>query len=249
MPDMDAKVLALVGDVMGLIDLREFRLGLLEALHATIPSDWTSVNQLGPRPGDVAVVMIPPAPPGMVERFGRLAHENPLVRHYSETGDGRAYRFSDFVSAEEYHRLAIYREVYLPLQVEHQLAFTLPAPPAHLIGVALSRSAPDYTEEDCALVNRARPFLIQAFRNALEMERRGGGVVMVERLCDAGLSEREAEVVARVAHGASNAAAAADLGLSPRTVQKHLEHAYRKLEVADRSAAAAAAWRLAGVSV
>lgn len=240
---MDAKVLALVGDVMGLTDLEEFRRGLLEALRAAIPSDYASLNHLGPQPGDVTVLMVPPASEEIYATFGRLAHQNPLVRRHLATGDGRAYRFSDVVSPDELHALEIYHEVYVPLRVEHQLAFTLPAPPAHVIGVALSRLAPDYTRADCELVDRARPYLIQAFRNAVELDRRGGGA-MREKLQGAGLSEREAEVVALVAHGGSNAAVAEQLGLSPRTVQKHLENAFRKLGVADRSEAAMRAWEL-----
>lgn len=240
---MDAKVLALVGDVMGLTDLEEFRRGLLEALRAAIPSDYASLNHIGPGPGDVAALMVPPASEALYAAFGRLAHQNPLLRRHIETGDGRAYRFSDVISRDALHALDVYREVYVPLRVEHQLAFTLPAPPAHVLGVALSRLAPDYTRADCELVNRARPFLIQAFRNAVELDRRGGGAMRAS-LRSSGLSEREAEVVALVAHGGSNAAVAERLGLSPRTVQKHLENAFRKLGVADRSAAATRAWEL-----
>lgn len=54
-----------------------------------------------------------------------------------------------------------------------------------------------------------------------------------------GLTRREAEVLAWVAEGKTNAEVATILGLSPRTVQKHLEHIYLKLGVETRTAAAA----------
>jgi DNA-binding CsgD family transcriptional regulator len=54
-----------------------------------------------------------------------------------------------------------------------------------------------------------------------------------------GLSSRESEVLALVAEGLTNPATAACLGCSPRTVQTHLEHIYRKLGVSTRAAAAA----------
>jgi DNA-binding CsgD family transcriptional regulator len=54
-----------------------------------------------------------------------------------------------------------------------------------------------------------------------------------------GLTPREGEVLACAAHGLSDAAIAAELVVSRRTVQKHLEHAYRKLGVSGRAAAAA----------
>lgn len=56
-----------------------------------------------------------------------------------------------------------------------------------------------------------------------------------------GLPPRRAEVLALLAEGKSNASIAASLGLSARTVGKHLELIYRDLEVEGRTAAAAKA--------
>ncbi|HSB88042.1 MAG TPA: LuxR C-terminal-related transcriptional regulator, partial [Ilumatobacteraceae bacterium] len=56
-----------------------------------------------------------------------------------------------------------------------------------------------------------------------------------------GLTPREREVVDHVAAGATNAQIAADLAISRATVRKHLEHAYEKLQVSTRTAAAARA--------
>ena len=54
-----------------------------------------------------------------------------------------------------------------------------------------------------------------------------------------GLTRREREVVDLVAAGASNTQVATALAISPSTVRKHLEHAYEKLNVSSRTAAAA----------
>lgn len=54
------------------------------------------------------------------------------------------------------------------------------------------------------------------------------------------LSPREAEVLRLLATGLTNREIADRLGLSPRSVQKHLEHVYRKLGVRTRTAAATA---------
>ena len=59
-----------------------------------------------------------------------------------------------------------------------------------------------------------------------------------------GLSRREAEVLSWVAQGKSNSAIGIILGMSGRTVQKHLEHVFVKLGVETRSAAAAIAIRV-----
>jgi DNA-binding NarL/FixJ family response regulator len=54
----------------------------------------------------------------------------------------------------------------------------------------------------------------------------------------ADLTEREAEVLALVADGRSNAEIARDLGLSLKTVQNHVSHVLAKLQVRDRTQAA-----------
>lgn len=61
-----------------------------------------------------------------------------------------------------------------------------------------------------------------------------------------GLTAREAEVLLWVGHGKGTKDIADILGMSPRTVQKHLEQIYAKLGVENRAAAAAIAIRSLG---
>ena len=249
-----SQVLALVADVHGLLDLDELRHGLLDALNRALPSEYVSLNDVGPDAESVAVIMRPVMSAEWVQRFALLAHDNPLVRRYVATQDGRAYRFSDVVSRDELHALKIYRDFYALLGVEHQMAFTLPHASGRILGVALSRSRGDYSNAERDLVNLARPFLIQAYRNAIEHERvRSGrpdsdGAEVLAALRGAGLTPREAEVVRLVARGSSNRHAGDALAISARTVGKHLESAFRKLGVSDRSTIAARVWDLAGAS-
>src|SRR5690606_13207801 len=63
------------------------------------------------------------------------------------------------------------------------------------------------------------------------------------RLDDAALTPRETEVLSWVAKGKTNRDIAEILGMSPRTVNKHLEHVFEKLGVETRAAAAALASR------
>ena len=249
--------LELVAELQGVLDLVEFRGRLLEAVGRVVPSDWVSLNEIGSRPGDLVAVAQPPLDDDWVARFAPLAHENPLVSRYERTKDGRAYRFSDVVTPEELHGLAIYREFYSLLGVEHQMAFTLPAfRPGRFLGVALSRRDRDFTDAERALLDRARPFLIQAYRNVLAyaelaaapdrvLARGSGDLTEVQALLrEAGLTPREAEVLGWVATGRSDAAVGQALGISLRTVSKHLERAYAKLGVTNRSDAATIVWSL-----
>jgi DNA-binding CsgD family transcriptional regulator len=53
------------------------------------------------------------------------------------------------------------------------------------------------------------------------------------------LTDREVEILAWVARGKTNQEIAALLVVSPHTVRKHLEHAFKKLRVHTRAAAVA----------
>ncbi|WP_233416900.1 helix-turn-helix transcriptional regulator [Halovulum marinum] len=57
------------------------------------------------------------------------------------------------------------------------------------------------------------------------------------------LTSREREVLALLAEGGSNRAIADDLGLSPKTVNRHVENIFNKLGVSSRSAAVAKGFR------
>ena len=66
------------------------------------------------------------------------------------------------------------------------------------------------------------------------------------RIESAALTPRETEVLSWVAKGKTNRDIAEILGMSPRTVNKHLEHVFEKLGVETRAAAAALASRTLG---
>ncbi len=62
------------------------------------------------------------------------------------------------------------------------------------------------------------------------------------RLGSLGLTEREAEVLVWVARGKGNYEISVILGAKPRTICKHVEHILSKLNVENRTAAAATAF-------
>lgn len=66
----------------------------------------------------------------------------------------------------------------------------------------------------------------------------------LQRLHNVRLTPRESEVLSWLAKGKTNRDIADILGMSPRTVNKHLEHVFEKLGVETRSAAAAIAGKL-----
>lgn len=244
---MERRLLDLVGEAYSVLELAAFRPAVLEAVRRAVPCDWSAYNDIGPEAGDVVSLVEPPVPVELYGAFAQHAHQNQLLQHFLRTRDGRAKRMSDVATREEFRSTDLYREVYAPLGVAYQMAFVLPSRGERVLAFVLTRRDVDFTDEDVAFVEAARPHLIQAYRNALEhstLLRRLGrsSAVPVKDLRAHGLTKREAEVLRHVAAGRSNADVAEELALSARTVQKHLENAYRKLGVSSRSEAARIAW-------
>ena len=254
-PGTERRLLNLVGDVCGLLDLDELRLGLLEAMHRALRCNYVSLNEIGPGPDDIVALLSPQAPEESFRLWARYAHENPLLQYYIRTQDGRAMRFSDLVTREELHALPLFKELYEPMGVEHQLAFTLPGSPRQVLAIAMTRGDGDFSDAERDFINEARPFLIQSYLNAIAYRAArapagaSASTPLLESLLSAGLTPREAESLRLVALGRSNHHVARSLGISHRTVGKHLERGFRKLGVGDRSSASAKVWELTGAGV
>jgi DNA-binding CsgD family transcriptional regulator len=252
----------LVGEVLGLLELDEFRRGLLAAVRRAVPADWISLNDLSPSPSETVVLIEPPFPAEAHALYAKYAFENPLVARYLHTRDGRAYRFSDVGTSAELRETSLYREFYKPLGLEHQIAFTLAGAPDRVLALALSRRTVDFSDAERDLLNEARPFLIQCYRNALAHARLRAELEVRTHarelpLDDPGLlaelhlrevTPRQAEVLAWLATGRSSSAIARTLGLSERTVHKHLQVCFRKLGVHTRADAVSSLWSFVGAS-
>lgn len=95
------------------------------------------------------------------------------------------------------------------------------------------------------LVARLRAHLRVARDMNAAMRARGEGAEPAVAQLPNPLTQREMDVLEWVARGKTNRDVAEILGMSPRTVNKHLEHIYEKLGVETRTAAVAQFGRLA----
>jgi DNA-binding NarL/FixJ family response regulator len=103
-------------------------------------------------------------------------------------------------------------------------------------GKAQAASLPDHPELKLHYVGNAGPneFLLRLAKDT-------GADLPAEFSTELGLTTREGEVLSWLSKGKTNRDIAQILGLSPRTVDKHLEQIYAKLGVENRTAAAAIA--------
>jgi DNA-binding CsgD family transcriptional regulator len=130
---------------------------------------------------------------------------------------------------------------------------SLPEPIAGWVGNSLGH----YTLHSRGIADRAAPLILRHGDQFLTVRLvadhgRGQHLLIMDEasmntppalLHGLGLTPREAEVLAWVAQGKTNAETAIILGMSTRTVQKHMEHIFTKLGVESRTSAILKAWQ------
>jgi DNA-binding NarL/FixJ family response regulator len=230
---------------------------LLPALADLFGADsalWTELD-LGPRaaqaagplPGRIVGYPEPLLTEETALALERHARDFPLTCHTRPGGDGRPIRRSDLQSMRSFRGSGIYADVVRPIGVDQMLATALKAGGLHVC-ISLNRAGLDFTPTAVDLLTQLRPLLTrrvarlagqatlagQAPRLAGHAPRLAGQAPAPQ------LTAREEQVLRLVADGLTDAAIGHRLGCSPRTVDKHLEHIYRRLGVSCRTAAIAA---------
>lgn len=121
------------------------------------------------------------------------------------------------------------------------LAVTLPAPRGIARAFLVRRSGADYRPREREFARVLQPLLIGLDRHLRELNRLRAQVATIPAAAspagNPGLTPRELTVLGLVSEGLTAATAARRLGISPHTVNKHLENSYRKLDARDRTTA------------
>ncbi|MFL5962363.1 MAG: LuxR C-terminal-related transcriptional regulator [Gaiellaceae bacterium] len=141
-------------------------------------------------------------------------------------------RQSDLISRRAFHRHGLWGDVCRVTGVQETLQLWLDVPGEPLLRrIGFSSGRPDGIDDrDVRVLELLVPHLIRLHRRAAE--RRTAPSI-------AGLTPRELEVIRLVARGKTNREIAHSLWISPHTVRTHLENMFEKLEVTNRTAAAA----------
>jgi DNA-binding CsgD family transcriptional regulator len=200
-----------------------------------VHADSCSFNHIGGGPWLLAWLVEPAdntAFPDGGQLLQQHLHEHPVLAHVQATGDGRARRISDFLSARQFRSLGLYHDFYRRRGVGYQTLIAVPAPGGGLIAVALNRQRHDFSSEDLELFDLLRSHVGQAAAIALlaQPERPAANPL---------LTSRQARILQLVADGQSDRGIARRLGISTRTVQAHLQQTYRALDVGSRTEAVA----------
>ena len=206
-------------------DVASFARAGVERLPRLVASEFTTLSICHLASGRREVYGLPAGTLSADERaaFDRHFHQHPLVRFHGYQGGGVAQRISDSVPFAEFRKSALYNEYYRRVRIDHALALPIYVRDGLLVSFVLNRARRDFSDRERALLDLLRPHLARVYQRA-----RNSGQ----------LTAREAEVLRWVAAGKSDAQIGAILGISARTVQKHLQNVYDKLGVENRTAAA-----------
>ncbi|MFF5498505.1 LuxR C-terminal-related transcriptional regulator [Streptomyces aquilus] len=120
------------------------------------------------------------------------------------------------------------------LDVDHVLGIPLPESGSPITGCLVYRAGRDFTEDEVRVAGRLQPVLsgIEQQRQLLERWRRT--VAPDAGTTEAGLTPRETTVLLLLTDALTAAAMGRRLGISERTVHKHVANIYRKLGTHDR---------------
>lgn len=166
---------------------------------------------------------------------------HPLVRWFSASGSAAPQSVARIPRQLVDPRAAArWEERLKALNLEHQLSIPLCNSPSRHVAFVLSRGERDFTEADLELAGHLQPLIrgLEINAQALARWRAAAGVDPAsDELANAGLTGREVAVLHALANGLTATAIGRRLGISTRTVHKHLEHIYAKLHAKDRLSA------------
>jgi DNA-binding CsgD family transcriptional regulator len=171
--------------------------------------------------------------PGSTEAMHAFGPQNPIRWRRWKPADG-AMRLSEQIGRRDLLRLEFYQFGMRPNGLRDILKVWLWSSPESVACVQLWRREGEFSRHDQDLLGTAHSGLARLRREATTATWAGPRA-------EPSLTRREAEVLLLACRGATDDAIATELGMSPGTVGKHLQHAYDTLGVHSRSEAL---WRL-----
>lgn len=189
-----------------------------------------------------AGLMPPPPPAGedWTARAGYLLH--PVKRWFRVSGDFTAQSAAKVPESVVSRRYQVqWKEASGPFAMDQLILHLDMSDPPYRVFV-IGRKEENFSAQDIAMARRLQPLLLGLDRQVRALN--GVEQWQFDIAGITGLTPRELAVLRLMAGGSTAVAIGHRLGISPRTVHKHQEHAYAKLGVRDRLTAVLVATRL-----
>ncbi|MFF0013576.1 response regulator transcription factor [Streptomyces sp. NPDC005374] len=186
--------------------------------------------------------------PGATAEFAALTEDDmallregyPLARHYADRA-GRAPVTARRVAGRSWPGSPTARLLDDLLDVDHVLGIPLPQSTTPVTGCMVYRSGRDFTDDEVRLAEQLQP-LLSAVEQQRHLLRRLGSPS--EEVADLALTPRETTVLLLLGDALTAGSIGRRLGISERTVHKHISNVYRKLGTHDRVSTVLHAQRL-----
>jgi DNA-binding CsgD family transcriptional regulator len=243
-------------EIHGIHDLDTLRRSIPELAARLIASDRANFNEF-----DLAErerMIIPSPVPAYWTQLSPVLfahkHEHPLGNPNRSLPLHTAFTFGERRNGSAWRRSVLYNEYYIPAGVQDQLFVHVLQRGTVRFSLAFNRSGRGFSIEERALLELISPHVACAWETALEI------AGLRQKLVETGepalprysptslspaLTPREREILRWLREGKRNGEIGVILGISGRTVGKHLEHVFEKLGVETRTAAVRAALEIA----
>jgi DNA-binding CsgD family transcriptional regulator len=221
-------------------DLKEFREALPGIMLRLILADYFVWNELAFIKGLPHAVDFAESKPGVllpfIERLFPVFTEHPFNQEFLNNPDPAPLMFSDFYTLEELYATRLYKvSMDHPDGWSRQLSVPVQLHAGLISSINFTGRGRDFTERDRATLKTIKPFFKQAYQNTEVTSARATATGPLLRYQ---LTAREAEISLWLAEGKTNPEIASITGISPRTVEKHVEKILGKLGVENRTSAA-----------
>jgi DNA-binding CsgD family transcriptional regulator len=192
----------------------------LDSGHRSVVSD---------RPGAIS--------PRQIEVFDHYFYEHPLVREHGRNSRAVTRCIDDLMPRCEFEQTPLFNDYYRAIRIDHAMAVPIHVDRNLLVSFVFNRRERGFSDRDCACLEVIRPHLGHLYRLTRALEDARKAVVPDCKDCDLPVTAREREVLHWLAGGKTDRDIGEILGISPRTVHKHLQRIYEKLGVETRTAA------------
>jgi DNA-binding CsgD family transcriptional regulator len=166
-------LLSALEKIYSISNLEDFPSGVLSVVRQLFPCNTICYNEIT-LPNSMTVWITEPANavpnPILKEAFMLHFTEHPALTQYAQSGDGRSYRISDFISHRKFHNLTLYNEYYRHLNVEYQMLTGIFLAPGQMVGLAFDRDCSDFLESEKLCLDLLRPHLVQTYRNVQTLD-------------------------------------------------------------------------------
>jgi DNA-binding CsgD family transcriptional regulator len=219
-----------IGEVSGSADT--FARAGLECLPRLVRSELTTLSVCDLQTGHRRVLSDQPGAISKreIEVFDRHFHDHPLVREHGRNPRAVTRRIGELLSEGQFRRTPLYNDYYRVIGINHVMAVPIHVDARLLVSFVLNRSGYGFSDRDREVLELMRPLLGNLYRLSTT-------ALSPTPALTPELTPREREVLSWVAAGKTDRDIASILGMSPRTVHKHLQHVYEKLGVETRTAA------------